>query len=142
MVCLHDIIIWQLILCLFVIDQLQDETPSQLSNRPNSPTQDDIIITSETLYKLRLKSCSRPNFCVNLARELFTTDERQESNVKGKRGKKKLDAAKMKVIERNAFHIYPLTTGEQRHTSWRYCEKAIDESCRRLNRRDDIQQGP
>ena len=45
--------------------------------------------------------------CVNLARELFTSKERQESNVKGKRGKKKLDAAKMKETERNAFQYTP-----------------------------------
>ena len=95
----------------------------------------EINITSEMLNTLRLKSCSRANFCVNLARQLFSVEERQESNVKGRRGKKRLNEAKMKVIETNAFHVYPLATGEHHHLAWRLCEKAVDESCRRLNRR-------
>ena len=127
--------------CLLLTIQ-DEEVPLQNSNTTKSPTQEDIILSPETIYKLRIKSCSRPNFSVNLARELFTSTERQESNVKGKRGKKKLDTAKMKQIEMNAFQIYPLATGEQYHTSWHYCEKAIDKSCRRLNRKDDTHPDP
>ena len=92
-------------------------------------------ITPELLYQLRLRSCSRPNFCVQLIRELFSNEERRECNVKGKRGKKKLNEAKMLIVKENAFNLYPVTSGEQQHTAWRLCERAIDESCRRLNRR-------
>ena len=74
-------------------------------------------------------------FSVNFVRELLTMEERRESNIKGKRGKSKLDETKIRVVKENAFNLYPLTSGEQQQTAWRLCEKAIDESCRRLNRR-------
>ena len=61
-----------------------------------------------------------------------------EANIKGKRGKKQLDGGRMKLIQSSAFQMYPLATGEQRHTAWQYREAAIDKSCRRLNQRDDI----
>ena len=91
--------------------------------------------TPELLYVLKLRSCSRQNFCVHFIREMFSNDERRESNVKCKRGKKKLDEATMQMVKENAFNLYPLTSGEQQHTAWRLCERAIDESCHRLNRR-------
>ena len=90
------------------------------------------------LYSLRLKSCSRANFSVNLVREIFSKEERQESNVKGKRGKKKLSEGKMSIVQEKSFQIYPLANGEDYYKSWRLCERAIDESNRRLNRRLDV----
>ena len=39
----------------------------------------------------------------------------------------KLNRAKMLVVK-NAFNLYPLTSGKQQHTAWILCEKAIDES--------------
>lgn len=93
-------------------------------------------ITSELLYNLRMRSCSRANFSVNLVREIFSITERKESNVKGIKGKKKLNELKLQQVKSNAFSLYPLTSGEQQHTAWRLCERAIDESCRRLNRRE------
>ena len=70
------------------------------------------VVTPELLYTLRLQSCSRPNFCVRFIRELFSVDERRECNVKGQRGKKKVDEAKIQVVKENAFNLYPLTSGE------------------------------
>ena len=66
---------------LFVIDQLQAETPSQTNHTPKDPPQDHINLTS----------LLKPNYCVNLVRELFTANEIRDPEIRGKRGKKKLD---------------------------------------------------
>ena len=49
---------------------------------------------------IRSKSCSRKNFATNLARELFTPEERCTSNVAGACGKQKLDPEKVYFIKK------------------------------------------
>ena len=93
-----------------------------------------VKLTQELLNHIRTKSCSRPNFCVNLVRELFTIEERRQSNVRGKKDKKQLNQQLMDLVKNSAFQMYPLATGEQQLLAWNHCIKAIDESCRRLNR--------
>lgn len=83
---------------------------------------------------VRLQSCSRSNFCANMVRRLFTLEERKQSNVRGKLGKRQLDPARLAVVQQSALSVYPLATGEREADIWRRCIKAIDESCRRLNR--------
>ena len=67
-------------------------------------------------------------------RQLFTTEERKCSNVRGKLGKHQLDPVRLGVVRRSAMEIYPLATGEKEEAVWRHCIRAIDEACRRLNR--------
>lgn len=63
-------------------------------------------VTPELLYKLRLSICSRPTFFVNFVRKLFSSKERRESNMKGKRRKNKLDEAKIQAMKENAFNLF------------------------------------
>lgn len=84
--------------------------------------------------EVRLKSCSRSNFCSNMVRQLYSVEERKRSNVRGKLGKSKLDPTRLAIVHQTAFQVYPLATGEREETVWSHCIKAIDESCRRLNR--------
>ena len=51
----------------------------------------DVSATKCKLNGRNIHGPSRQIFCVNLVRELFTANERQDSKIKGKRGKKKLD---------------------------------------------------
>ena len=69
-----------------------------------------------------------------MVRRLYTLDERKNSNVRGKLGKKMLDPKKMAYIRSAALQMYPLHTGEREESVWRENIKAIDESCRRLHR--------
>ena len=54
--------------------------------------------------------------------------------MRGKLGKKQLDSQRMAAILESVFKIYPLGVGEKENVAWHQCIKAIDESCRRLNR--------
>ena len=69
-----------------------------------------------------------------MVRHLYTVEERKTSNVKGKLGKLPLDPARLAVVHRSAFEMYPLAMGEKEDVVWRLCIKSIDEVCRRLNR--------
>ena len=84
---------------------------------------------------IRSKSCSRKNFATNLARELFSVEERRTCNVSGACGKGKLDNEKMEVIQRACFEMYPLTNAENHHKAWQECIKAIDTAGRSLSRK-------
>ena len=84
--------------------------------------------------EVRLQSCSRSNFCANMVRRLYTREERMQSNVRGKLGKRQLDPGRLALVQQTALQVYPLGTGEREEVIWRHCIKAIDESCRRLNR--------
>ena len=113
----------------------QEETCDFCDTMPLSdPAKADIkIFTPVMLAKIKMESCSRPNFAANLVRSLFTVAERKISNVRGK-GKKQLDPAKIQKVEEAAFQQYPLETGEARKSAWANCIKAIDEAGRRLVR--------
>ena len=69
-----------------------------------------------------------------MVKKLYTTEERKSSNVRGKLGNTQLDSVRMTAIEKAAFQIYPVGTGKNQGRAWNQCVKAIDESCRRLNR--------
>ena len=83
---------------------------------------------------VRLQSCSRGNFCANMVRKLYNLEELKSSNVRGKLGENQLDSVQKTALEKAAFQIYPVGPGENRSKLWHQCVKAIDESCRRLNR--------
>ena len=84
---------------------------------------------------IRSKSCSRKNFATNLARELFTPEERCTSNVAGACGKQKLDPEKVYFIKNSLFEHFPLSSTENSHKAWQDCVKAIDSASRNLARR-------
>ena len=85
---------------------------------------------------IRARSCSRKNFATNLARELFSYDERCSSNVSGTCGKEKLDTKRMEVIKKFCFENFPLSTTENSYKAWHDCIKAIDTAGRSLVRKN------
>ena len=84
---------------------------------------------------IRSKSCSRKNFATNLARELFTPEERCARNVAGACGKQKLDPEKVLFIKNSSFDHFPLSSTENSHKAWQDCIKAIDSASRNLIRK-------
>ena len=64
---------------------------------------------------IRSKSCSRRNYATNLARELFSAEERSTCNVSGVCGKGKLDVKWMEVIKISNFEMLPLNNAENNH---------------------------
>ena len=91
-------------------------------------------LPSAFLCKVKRESCSRSNFAANLVRKLFSVEERRKSNVRGKLGKQQLDPNRMEQIRQATMEMYPCETRENEAHVWTYCCKAVDESCRRLNR--------
>ena len=86
------------------------------------------------LMSVKMNSCSRQNFAVNLVRQLFTEDERRISNVAGKMNKHKMDVSRIAAVKASALQLYPVDVGETIEKAWASCIKSIDESNRRLNR--------
>ena len=74
------------------------------------------------------------NFSANLNRRLFSIAERAACNVKGKLGKGKLDADKIKDVKEITFRMFPLENKETMDGAWKACVTAIDEVNRRLNK--------
>ena len=56
------------------------------------------------------------------------------SNVRGKLGKRMLDAEKVEYIKLIAFTMFPLESKETEKTAWNACITAIDEVIRTLNK--------
>ena len=102
------------------------------SARPENST--DPLFTASVLIEAQRQSCSRNNFAANLVRKVFSAEEMKTSNVRGVLGKTRLNPRKIDQIKEVVFQIYPCGTGEKPDSIWRACCKAIDESCRRLNR--------
>ena len=84
---------------------------------------------------IRSKSCSRKNYATNLARELFSQEERSTCNVSGKCGKGALDAKRTAQIRRSCFEMFPFTNAENHYKAWQECVKAIDTAGRGLFRK-------
>ena len=101
--------------------------PSTTSNSLKTPDQHLSDIKTAII---RSKSCSRKNFATNLARELFTPEERCTSNVAGACGKQKLDPDKVYFIKNSSFEHFPLSSTENSHKAWQDCVKAIDSASR------------
>ena len=125
-------------------DDLLDETftlplvstPVNSAARPQSEREntDRYDLPMSRLLAIKSNSCSRENFTANLNKELFSTAERIESNVKGVLQKKKLDVKKVSYIQEQAFEFYPLTAAEKRQQCWARCVRAIDSCNRQLVR--------
>ena len=67
------------------------------------------MIPQERLSQLFIKSCSRPNFAVNLVRELFSEEIRKISG----RKKERLDEEKMAYIKATVFQFHPYPQTEK-----------------------------
>ena len=72
------------------------------------------------------------NYATNLAREVFTVDERSTHNVLGACGKPQLDPDKIEFIKRLSIKHFPLSNSENSHKAWQDCVKAIDSASRSL----------
>ena len=112
-------------------------TPGEQSNTSMStPDQNESLHVSELkVAAIRSKSCSRKNYATNLARELFTMEERCTRNVSGKFGKQQLDPGKIFFIKKSCFEHFPLSNTENSHKAWQDCVKAIDSAGRGLLRK-------
>ena len=114
-------------------------TPSEPKNKPSIfPTVEhtpDINLSNLKAAAIRSKSCSRKNYATNLAREVFTVDERSTHNVSGACGKPQLDPDKIEFIKRLSFEHFPLSNSENSHKAWQDCVKAIDSASRSLARK-------
>ena len=86
------------------------------------------------LLNIRSSSCSRENFTANLNKELFSVEERLQSNIKGVLQKKKLDVKKVSYVQEQAFEFFPLTAAENKQQCWARCVRAIDSCNRQLVR--------
>ena len=104
------------------------------SGQNEQPVIDDII-TADMVKEARSRSSSRCNFAANLVRQLFDENTRAKSNIAGAYNKEKLDPKKLAAVKRSTLHVYPLAYGENELLAWRKCHLAIDESCRRLNKK-------
>ena len=87
------------------------------------------------LVDMKTQSSSRPNFAARLVRSLYSIDERKISNVRGVLGKKRLSPRRLGRIKNATFQMYPCVSGENETATWTACCKAVDETCRRLNRK-------
>lgn len=97
---------------------------------PSTQVTSSWLPTTEVTY-IYHNSCSRRNFSVNLARQLFDEETRKASNVSGK-GKSKLNPIVMEFIKSTTFQFYPCSQMDVAK-EWSRCIISIDESCRRLN---------
>ena len=108
--------------------------PKYTASATEKPTCTDEFSTT-FLVDMKPQSSSRPNFAARLVRSLYTIEERKTSNVKGILGKNKLSPTRLGRIKNATMQMYPCISGENEVTAWRACCKAVDETCRRLNRK-------
>lgn len=99
------------------------------------PPLSDNLITQYMINEAKLRSSSRSNFATNLVRQLFDEDTRAKSNISGLCKKDKLDPKKIDAVKKTTFQVFPMTYGENSLVAWKKCHVAIDESCRRLNKK-------
>ena len=72
---------------------------------------------------------------MKLIRASFEERELRTSNVYGRKGKLKLDAARTASVREIVYKYWPLKPGTNEDQDWnKNCVKAIDEANRRLNR--------
>lgn len=107
-------------------------TPIRSVLKSNSGNQVHPALSEQVINRVRLNSCSRENFAANLTRELFTDEERMNSNVSGKCGKEKLNKDLVQVIYDVVFREYPVGTSEKSERCWAKCIRAIDAANRKL----------
>ena len=98
------------------------------------------VLDSEEIKAIKMKSCSRRNFAVKLARKLFDEGTRKQSNVHGKLGKLKLNPVLIDYIKSLCFQFYPLQESQTEKVEWGKCVIAVDESNRRLNNKPNKRQ--
>ena len=87
------------------------------------------------MAKIRTLSCSHENLTANLARELFTVDERMMSNVAGKCGKAKINPKIINENRKATFQMFPPTPAENQKQLWSACIRAIDSASKSLVRK-------
>lgn len=78
------------------------------------------------------ESNSRKNLASKIVRNVFSSHEREISNVRGLKGKKRLNPGRMELVRALTFTLRPLKPGESEEEVWKKeCTKAIDSANRK-----------
>ena len=92
-------------------------------------------ITREKLEEVKLRASSVHNFAAKLVEMMVPKEIRKRSNSRGVKGKQSLGSVVLDQVRNACKELYDVRP-ELIDTIWRSCIKAIDESCRRLNRQN------
>ena len=86
-------------------------------------------IPQQKLVELRIKALSQKNFAVLCMREIFTEEERANSNFSGNRGRKKLDPSgkRLRLIFKYIMDTYHVAEVDQANV-WRDCQQAMNDA--------------
>jgi hypothetical protein len=76
---------------------------------------------------------SEVNLAVQLVRKCFSRSERASSNCSGI-GKISLSPTRLAAVKEALYSIYPIRPGQKEEDVWKMYRRAIDSSCRQLNR--------
>lgn len=98
------------------------------------PEANKALLSPSHVSSMRANSVSRENFSTRLVKELFSSEERVSSNVRGI-GKPKLDEKKIALVRKLTFANFPCASTEEK-ASWSRCIKAIDSASRALSRKE------
>ena len=111
------------------LDNSNRESPDCIpDNQPPNFTDEEWIKMKEILNQ----SNSRQNFAWKLCQHFFDVSELRGSNTYGRKGKKPLDANRVKTIQALAFLYFPLTSVEEYPKAWSNCRIAIDKGIRNI----------
>ena len=86
-----------------------------------------------------MKYKTRRSLAAALVNELFDTETRLKSNVRG-RGKDQLDPTKIQYVKKKCFELFPSDKESDVKKDWDDCIVAIDDKARDLKRKLKKQQ--
>ena len=89
------------------------------------------------VLKIKSGSCSVGNFALKLVQTIFLPEELADRNCSGRKGKQRLDTAKLEKVKMYVFKMYP-TQPSQMDQQWKKCVVAIDEYIRRCKRKSNV----
>ena len=107
-------------------------SPAAFLDLTNSQSPTGVFRIPPGVISKCLEACrGRKNLAGRLAKQLFTEEERKESNCRGVLGKKPLDYIRVSAIKNTCLKEYPMCQGETKESVERSVRTAIDEACRR-----------
>ena len=86
-----------------------------------------------------MKYKTRRSLAAAMVNQLFDTETRLKSNVRG-RGKDKLDPRKIEYVKRKSFQLFPSARDSDIKKDWDDCIVAMDDKGRELKRQLKKQQ--
>ena len=78
---------------------------------------------------VKSQSCCMGHFALKLIPKCFLSEQLQNQNCRGLRGKEKLDPVELETVEKYTFRLYPTPSG-LKDQQWGKCIIAIDEFLR------------